>query len=108
MATLEKIRNRAGVLVAVVIGLALLAFILGDFLNSGQTLFSNSQFEIAEIAGKSVSFQKFQKDLNDVIEIQKFTSGQATLDEMSMQRAQQQTWNDLLREYILNEENIRM
>ena len=30
MATLEKIRNRAGVLVAVVIGVALLAFILGD------------------------------------------------------------------------------
>jgi len=104
MATLEKIRNRAGVLVAVVIGLALLAFILGDFLNSGQTLFSNSQFEIAEIAGKSVSFQNFQKDLNEVIEIQKFTSGQATLDEMAMQRAQQQTWNDLLRQYVLNEE----
>jgi len=60
MATLEKIRNRAGVLVAVVIGFALLAFILGDFLNSGRTLFSSSQFEIAEISGKSVPYQKYQ------------------------------------------------
>jgi len=52
MATLEKIRNRAGVLVAVIIGIALLAFILGDFLNSGKTLFSSSEFEIADISGK--------------------------------------------------------
>ena len=62
MATLEKIRNRAGVLVAVVIGMALLAFILGDFLNSGGALFSNSQFEIAEISGKSIPYQKYQKE----------------------------------------------
>jgi hypothetical protein len=30
MATLQNIRNRAGLLVAIVIGLALFAFILGD------------------------------------------------------------------------------
>ena len=33
MATLEKIRSKAGLLVLVV-GLALFAFIIGDFLNS--------------------------------------------------------------------------
>ena len=33
MATLQKIRNKAGLLV-IVIGVALLAFIIGDFLNS--------------------------------------------------------------------------
>ena len=31
MATLQSIRDRGGVLVAIIIGLALLAFILGDF-----------------------------------------------------------------------------
>ena len=34
MATLEKIRSKAGLLVLVV-GVALFAFIIGDFLNSG-------------------------------------------------------------------------
>ncbi len=104
MATLEKIRNRAGVLVAVVIGLALLAFILGDFLNSGGALFSNSQFEIAEIAGKSIPYQKYQKELNDIIEINKFSSGQSTLDENTIQRIQMQTWNQIVREYVLEDE----
>ena len=36
MATLQNIRNRAGILVAIVIGLALVAFILGDALQQGQ------------------------------------------------------------------------
>ncbi len=104
MATLEKIRNRAGVLVAVVIGMALLAFILGDFLNSGGALFSNSQFEIAEISGKSIPYQKYQKELNDIIEITKFSTGQTALDEASVQRIQAQTWNQLVREYVLEDE----
>ncbi len=104
MATLEKIRNRAGVLVAIVIGMALLAFILGDFLNSGGALFSNSQFEIAEISGKSIPYQKYQKELNDIMEITKFTSGQNSLDENTTLRVQEQTWNQLVRDYILQDE----
>ena len=104
MATLEKIRNRAGILVAVVIGMALLAFILGDFLNSGGALFSNSQFEIAEISGKSIPFQKYQKELNNIIEINKFTSGQSNLKDDDIQRIQEQTWSQLVREYVLEDE----
>ena len=38
MATLEKIRSKS-VLLLVVIGVALLAFIIGDFLNSSRTIF---------------------------------------------------------------------
>jgi peptidyl-prolyl cis-trans isomerase D len=104
MATLEKIRNRAGVLVAVVIGVALLAFILGDFFNSGGALFSNSQFEIAEIAGKSIPYQKYQKELNNIMEITKFSTGQSTLDEPSVQRIKQQTWTQMVRDYVLEDE----
>lgn len=104
MATLEKIRNRAGVLVAVVIGMALLAFILGDFLNSGGALFSNSQYEIAEISGKSIPYQKYQKELSDIMEITKFSTGQSSLDEPSVQRIRQQTWTQMVREYVLEDE----
>lgn len=104
MATLEKIRNRAGVLVAVIIGLALLAFILGDFLNSGRTLFSSSQFEIAEISGKSVPYQKYQKEIDEIVEINKFTTGQSAFDEATIMRIREQTWQQLVREYILEDE----
>ena len=36
MATLEKLRNKAGILLAVVIGIALFSFILGDFIKPGK------------------------------------------------------------------------
>ena len=38
MAALEKIRSKS-VMLLIVIGVALLAFIIGDFLNSGRSFF---------------------------------------------------------------------
>jgi len=108
MATLEKIRNRAGVLVAVVIGFALLAFILGDFLNSGRTLFSSSQFEIAEISGKSVPYQKYQGEVDRISEINKLISGQSALDEASILRIRENTWQQMVRNYVLEDEYDRL
>ena len=104
MATLEKIRNRAGVLVAVVIFIALLAFILGDLLNSGRTLFSSSQFEIAEISGKSVPYQTYQGEIERITEINKLLSGQSAIDEATMLRIRENTWQQMVRNYILEDE----
>ena len=54
MATLEKIRSKAGLLVLVV-GVALFAFIIGDFLNSGSTYFRQSQETVAEVDGEVIN-----------------------------------------------------
>ena len=104
MATLEKIRNRAGVLVAVVIGLALLAFILGDFLKSGSSLFKNSQLEIALVAGNSIPVQTYQERLEKSIENYKRNTRQSNLDEATIDQIQQQTWDDLIRENVMKGE----
>ena len=63
MATLQSIRDRAGVLVAVIIGLALLAFVLGDFFGRGRgpSFRAKKMYEIAEINGKSISYQLFEE-----------------------------------------------
>lgn len=62
MATLQKIRNQAGLLI-VVIGVALLAFIVGDFLNSGNTFFQMSKNNVAKVNGKAISPDEFQAKL---------------------------------------------
>ena len=54
MATLQKIRNRAGLLI-IVIGVALLAFIVGDGLRSGGTLFQMSNNYALKSLPKSTS-----------------------------------------------------
>ena len=56
MATLQTIRNRGGLLVSIVIGLALIAFIVGDALNSGSRIFNSQRNQISKTA--SVKMKK--------------------------------------------------
>jgi len=59
MATLEKIRSKAGLLVGVV-GLALFAFIIGDFLRSGSTFFRQNKEKVAIVDGQSIGIREYQ------------------------------------------------
>lgn len=104
MATLETIRNRAGILIAIVIGLALLAFILGDLLGGGNTMFMSRQMEIGKIAGTSVSVNEYQQKIEELAEIYKLNSGQRTLDAATMEDLQDQTWNLMVQQTILNKQ----
>ncbi len=101
MATLEKLRNRAGTLVAVVIGLALLAFILGDLFGSGGSLFTRNQFEIAVIDGKSIPYQSYQERIDYLTELNKASRGQSALDEQALENIREEVWNELVHEYVL-------
>jgi peptidyl-prolyl cis-trans isomerase D len=103
MATLQKIRDKGGVIVAVVIGLALLSFILSDFLNKG-SLFSNSEYNIAEINGKNISFVEFQNKIDYLTKINSLYSGQNSFDEQTLERIREQTWQQLVRENVLDKE----
>lgn len=102
MATLEKLRNRAGTLVAVVIGLALLAFILGDLFGSGGSMFSRNQFEIAEISGKSIPYQTYQERVDHIAELNKVSRRVNALDEQTMENIREEVWNQLVQEYVLS------
>ncbi len=61
MATLEKIRSKS-VLLLIIIGVALLAFIIGDFLNSSRSIFGNDQ-SVAKVDGDKIEAAEYQKRL---------------------------------------------
>lgn len=61
MATLEKIRKKS-VLLIVIIGAALLAFILGDAITNGRTLFGSGT-TVAELGDASVDISEYQQRL---------------------------------------------
>ena len=103
MATLQKIRNNAGLLVSIVIGLALLAFILGDLFRSGESMFAKAQTEVAEIAGESVGVQMYQSKIDQNIENYKRNTGQSSLDQTTMERLREQTWDELVREFVMED-----
>ncbi|HBL74049.1 MAG: hypothetical protein A2W90_12640 [Bacteroidetes bacterium GWF2_42_66] len=103
MATLQKIRNRGGILVAVIIGLALLAFILGDMLQTGSTLMRPSQMEVAEINGESVQYPDFQRKIEELSEVYKMNMGVSQLDENAWNQVREQVWQTILRELVMTD-----
>lgn len=96
MPVLERIRSKAGIFIAVFIGFALLAFILGDFFNSGRSLFRQSQMEVAKIAGKSVSYQEFEERLSEITEVYKLKTGQTSIAENVTESLKEQAWMELI------------
>ena len=101
MATLQNIRNRGGLMIAIVIGLALGAFILGDMLNSGSKLMRPSQMKIAEIDGESIQYPDFQKKVEELSEVYKMNTQQTQIDENTWEQIREQVWQGYLMENIL-------
>lgn len=104
MPVLEKIRSKAGIFIAIFIGFALFAFIIGDFLTSGQSLFRQSQMEIAEIGGKSISTQDFEQKYVELQEVTKAKTGQTTLPENALESLKEQTWLEIIFEEVVDPE----
>ncbi len=102
MATLERIRNRAGILVAAFIGLALLAFILNDLLGSGQKVFGGGNQRVAKIDGESVSIHDYQNQIAEFEDYAKLSSGRSSLDEATSQRLREQVWNQMVQKIVMD------
>ncbi|MEA1877647.1 MAG: SurA N-terminal domain-containing protein [Bacteroidota bacterium] len=104
MATLQKLRNRMGIVVALVIGMALIAFILGDFLKSGSQMMNSKRFEIGEINGKSINYQDFQARVENSVENYKRNSGNQSPDDGALISIRNQVWTSYLNELVMEDQ----
>ena len=107
MATLQKIRSK-GVLLVVIIGLAMLAFIIGDFLNSGSTLFRQSKQNVGSINGDKIDVSTYQKALDQMNSVYKIEYGRTDFNENEMAQMRNQVWESLVNEKIINAEAEKM
>jgi peptidyl-prolyl cis-trans isomerase D len=108
MAVLEKLRVRAGLLLAIIIGLALLAFVLSDLLDSSGSLFTRSKYEIAEVSGKSVPYTEYENKVKKLEDIQKLQTGQMSVDEQTMDQIRTVTWDNMIQDMILDKQYDRL
>ncbi len=74
MASLQTLRDKGGIIVSVVIGFSLVAFVLGDVLSSGGSIFS-SNTDVVEVNGKSISAQEYQTEVAVLNEVYKIRGG---------------------------------
>ena len=101
MATLERIRKRAGLLVGFV-GLALFAFIIGDLLNSGSSFMNSNQNNVVVVDGEAVDYQEFNKREEELVEIAKLQSGQSSLPESYMSQIRQSVYDEIVMDKIMS------
>ncbi|MDR0349076.1 MAG: SurA N-terminal domain-containing protein [Tannerella sp.] len=102
MATLEKIRNQAGLLV-IVVGLALFAFIIGDFLNSGSSYFRQNQDQVANINGTPINVMEYQNRVDEMSNIYKMQSQTSTIPEEINAQIRQSVYDAMVQEVVMKE-----
>ncbi|HBJ76961.1 MAG TPA: hypothetical protein DDY68_03930 [Porphyromonadaceae bacterium] len=103
MAALEKIRSKA-VFLIFIIGLAMFAFIIGDFMSSGSIFFRQSQERIISIDGESTDIQTFQEKLEQLTNIYKMQSAQTNLQEEVQESLNQNVFESIVAEKVLSKE----
>ncbi len=103
MATLQTIRTRAGLLIAIVIGISLAAFILGDLLQSGSSIMNKNHMKIGEINGESIQYPEFQRKVEELGEIYKQNTQQSQLDENSWVQVREQTWQTTVQNIVMSD-----
>ena len=103
MSALQFLRERAGVLVAGVIGLSLLLFVVSDFFGGGrsQRRAQRKYYELGQIGSERISYQDYEQRILSLQEIYKL-SGTATIDESTLEQIREQMWQQMIREKILD------
>ena len=102
MATLQKIRNRAGLLI-IVVGVALLAFIIGDGLRSGSSLLQDNKMVALKIDGKKVKYDEYQQLLTQRTEPYE-RQRQGKLTDQDRVQISNQLAQELIADYVLEQE----
>ena len=107
MATLQKIRDK-GTLLVIVIGVALLAFVLGDLFTSGTTLFGKARDRAFVVNGEVISTQQYADKITEFEEFQKMISGQSSLDENISSQIREAVYQQMVRERLFDNQTRKL
>jgi peptidyl-prolyl cis-trans isomerase D len=101
MAVLQKIRNRAGVLIIVFVGVALFLFIVDPSTFEG--LVNKQETNIAEINGEKIPYTEYQNEVERLTSFVKEAQQKSSLDSETINEIRSTVWDQLMNEYLLAE-----
>lgn len=100
---IQKIQGKTGCLL-LLLGFALLAFILTEFINARTSVSRTASNPIGEIGGETVDFTEFSNAVDrKVAEIQR-ANPQAVIDEAQRSQLRDQVWGELIEEKLIQPE----
>ena len=100
MAVIGTIRKQSGLLI-IIIGVALAAFVLGDFLKPGS---NRSAINVAQILDEDITYSQFDFKYEQNLEAQKRNQNKESLSSDEIFRLKQQTWDQLIEQIVLQNE----
>lgn len=92
---LQKIQNQTGCLF-LIIGIAMLAFVLTDLFSSGTSLFSSTQNDVGSINGAPVSYEEFNNTFEEMKQQLRQNNPGIVIDESVAQQYRAEAWNSLI------------
>ena len=101
MATLQKIRNRGPLLVAV-IGIALFAFVAGDAWKAIQP--HQGRQDIGEVNGEAISAQDYQTLVDEYSEVIKMSQNISALSDDQLKQIKDQVWQSYINNKLIEAE----
>src|SRR5690554_1792381 len=103
MATLQNIRDRGSLLV-IVIGVALIAFVLGDLVSSGSMLMGKARDRAFVVNGEVITTQQYSEKITEFEEFQKMISGQSSLDENTTLQIREAVYQQMVRNRLIEDQ----
>lgn len=85
-------------MIAICVGGALLAFVLGDFISSGATIFGASQTKMGDINGTTIDYQQFQLQVESKEAYMKSLYNQSALNGNMADEIRDQVWQQAVME----------
>ena len=102
MGVFQKIRDKS-ILTGILIGGALLLFVLGDYLTSNKSVSSGDDF-IGKVDGTEISLKEYDSFLGSLLYLNNNPNTAGSLSDEEKQNYSSQTWNQLVMQKIFDEE----
>ncbi len=107
MATLERIRQRSGLLI-IIIGLAMLAFILTDLLGSGSSILRGNAGVVGKVNGRTIQIQDFSQRMEEYEAALRAQNQQQRPQNFTRKQLADGVWDQILQEEIMGEQYKEM
>jgi peptidyl-prolyl cis-trans isomerase D len=104
MGIMGFLRNRMGLILVIVIGFALFAFIAGEVIHYGSSFFHGDNTEIGEVEGEKIAVDDFNKRVDQNTQNFEQQSHQTEVTPQITSYIQETSWNQAVTEKILNTE----
>nr|WP_256012699.1 SurA N-terminal domain-containing protein [Pedobacter xinjiangensis] len=107
MGIMSFLRNRAGIILVGVIGLAIVAFLIGDAVRLGTPFWAAGQSEVGEVAGEKIDIESFKAK----VEMNEANFRQQMGGNLNPQMSSyiiENTWNQTISEILVQKEVKRL